>query len=309
MYKKYLSTKLIAAVLSVLNLTTCDQFNIVEPRFFSDVDIVDIPFCSVAGNITSSQVTSQNMTEKEWPNYKVITYLYAEPLDILHHADTDSISYYFLIRYNIKNIDSDTFNLRMNLSPPVLFEIDSVNYMVFNPPVTYGLDSAIFNNPITFDTLEAVKTLIPNIEYEVFSNIIFIREAATKEQKFHLNASIIGCYDPAFTFPMEFEFEYYHEIIDNPALPIETDISACWNDNKTSLSIIFTFPEPSHIELYILNWNGSVARELSNDKRPPGHYWFTWDLKNDKGKKVEKGDYVILFRTDSFEKIIGFEID
>lgn len=293
MYTKYISIILALVFLLVLFLLlVCDNYNIVEPRFFSKNLIQDIPICEAYEDTTSVQDKLTNIAIKEWQNYNVITKIEAVPKYFRYHDMTDSVDYDFMMIYTIKNIDTVSLNYQMNLRPPVVFRMDSV----------------IFNNLAIYDTLEWTLTLEPDEEYTELIDIV-IKEANEKEPKFHLNALLVGCISPAFAFPMDLDFEYASvKIIEQ--IPIEYGIYLCWKDNnKDTLYIELTLPEQTRVKLNIFNWNGSIARELFHGFTEAGTYSIIWNLKNENGIKCEKGLYVLSLQANSFKKLIGFEIN
>ena len=62
--------------------------------------------------------------------------------------------------------------------------------------------------------------------------------------------------------------------------------------------------EKSAVELVIYNTLGQIVREMFNSTQYPGNYKVTWDGRDDYGKDVPSGIYILRFQADDFNKAI-----
>ncbi|MDA3813104.1 MAG: T9SS type A sorting domain-containing protein [Candidatus Cloacimonetes bacterium] len=87
---------------------------------------------------------------------------------------------------------------------------------------------------------------------------------------------------------------------ENQLLPFELTLLGNYpNPFNPSTTISFSLPQNTNTSISIFNLKGQFVKELSNDFLTAGTHQFTWNGKDEKGKKATSGLYFYEIKTDS----------
>jgi hypothetical protein len=73
------------------------------------------------------------------------------------------------------------------------------------------------------------------------------------------------------------------------------------NPFSSTTTIEFNLIEPKHINLEIIDFNGSLVKSLVDNNYPEGKYSVDWDAKDSTGKTVSSGMYFYVLKVDDKE--------
>ncbi len=72
------------------------------------------------------------------------------------------------------------------------------------------------------------------------------------------------------------------------------------NPFNPSTTVVFQLPRAARVTLAVFNILGQRIRTLAQDVYPPGEHRLLWDGKNEEGRPMPSGIYIVQMRTDTF---------
>lgn len=289
MHKSHFILMVFALFIAVFCLASCDNYNIVEPRFYSEKDIVDVPTCGEDED--GGDGTGNNQNCVDWPTYRVKTCLETDR-DSYGSGDT------VYMKYSIINLDTLILHYEMGDTPAVNFEVEEVGW--FYPTVVV---------PHIWELV-----LEPGESYaeSTFWDIKDTAGTMAGEEHYHLHGFLASCVSPNFSFPMDLEFSISSGVHEDSTvtLPSSFSLDLCWESrSQKMLKIQYSLPKRTEVRLSILGSGGNVVRSLVGANLKAGNYSVVWDGRDEEGREVEGGIYGVSLKADDFNKVIWFEID
>ena len=87
-------------------------------------------------------------------------------------------------------------------------------------------------------------------------------------------------------------------------------MSICWEDqSKKRLTISYSIARDTQVQICIYGRGLDIIKALVNAHQTAGRHSVYWDLRDNKGKKVDGGLYMVRICTDGYAESKYFEID
>ena len=162
---------------------------------------------------------------------------------------------------------------------------DSLVYIfhLFGP----DLDTSIAGLPDTSVTLTGVDRLTIDSLYTWFVEVTDGETTTASSATFGFYVSPVLTLDPLAVLPVAYAL---HQNYPNPFNPITT--------------IQFDLPVATEVHLAVYDLLGREVTNLSNRHLEPGFHQVVWDTKDNRGRKLPTGMYIVLLATPEFRKSI-----
>jgi len=80
------------------------------------------------------------------------------------------------------------------------------------------------------------------------------------------------------------------------------------NPFNPTTSIRFELPQECNLQLVIYNLRGQAIRTLVEGKKKAGYYEISWDGRDQSGKQVASGVYLVRLQAGSFVQVIKMSL-
>ena len=126
----------------------------------------------------------------------------------------------------------------------------------------------------------------------------------TSSAEIRNNENVILIHSPeiASKYRQEFEARYHEQSMNTDSrLPLRWLLNPnSPNPFNGKTSVSFELPEPARVVLTVFDIRGCTVRKLFNELCAPGHYQVEWDGKNDYGRPVSNGVYIITLASPEY---------
>ncbi len=271
--KDVLNSRLVLiGILFVFLVTACEEEN--------DFDWIELEIC---GDVSAGSYAWDYENCEEFPQYVVESCAAAGQPE---YDVEDTV----LFHYSIQNLDTIDVTFQLSGTPGVLFEIETLGWQLGGVTDSTAWELTLAPQELFSYSAEAVLT-------------DSVGEAPPPDY-YPFTASLAGCTDPDYDFPVDYEIILTSNVDPDTAYVPEFNLSVCWRSElMDTLEITYQLLEANQTTLRFYAVDGSLNEVIVNEEDPAGHNFVIYNTTGLPG-----GAYGIELVSGSYRREVRFEL-